>query len=66
MLHQMYSIQNSHHAVYQFDLFPLTPMEVLAPGSAHERPSALPPINMSGDFPVHLHAESPLNISPNR
>ena len=30
--------------------FPLTPMGVLAPGSAHARPSDQPPINTSGNF----------------
>jgi hypothetical protein len=30
--------------------FPLTPMGVLAPWSAHVRPSARPPIDMSGNF----------------
>jgi hypothetical protein len=29
---------------------PLVPMGVLAPGSAHARPSAQPPINTSGNF----------------
>jgi hypothetical protein len=27
--------------------------------------STRPPINTSGNFPVHVSAESPLNISPN-
>jgi hypothetical protein len=27
---------------------------VLAPGSAHARPSAQPPINVSENFPVHV------------
>jgi hypothetical protein len=44
--------------------FPLVPMGVLAPESAHKRPSAQP-INPSGNFPAHMSAESPLNISPN-
>ena len=35
------------------------------PAPAHTRPSALPPIEMSGHFLVHLSAESPSNISPN-
>jgi hypothetical protein len=39
-------------------LIPLTPMGVLAPGSAHARPSAQPPIDVSGNFPVHLPTES--------
>ena len=45
--------------------FPLAPMGVLAPGSAHARPSALPPIDTSGNFPAHVSAKSPSNISPN-
>ena len=35
--------------------FPLTPMGVLA----------RPPIDTSGNFPAHMSAESPSNISPN-
>ena len=34
--------------------FPLTTMGVLAPGSAHARPSAQPPIDVSGNFPPHV------------
>ena len=45
--------------------FTLAPMGVLAPGSAHARPSAQPPIDTSGNFPAHVSAESPSNISPN-
>ena len=45
--------------------FPLAPMGVLAPGSAQARPSAWPPIDTSGNFPAHVSAESPSNISPN-
>ena len=40
-------------------------MGVLAPGSVHARPSARPPIDTSGNFPEHMSAESPSNISPN-
>ena len=40
-------------------------MGVLAPGSAHARPSAQPPIDGSGNFPAPVSAESPSNISPN-
>ena len=40
-------------------------MVVLAPGYAHVRPSARPLINMSGNIPAHVSAESPSNISPN-
>ena len=35
---------------------PLTPMGVLAPGSAHAGPSAQPPIDMSGNFTAHVSA----------
>ena len=54
--------------VYNFknnSKFPLTPMGVLAPRSAHARPSDRPPIDMSGKFLPHVSAESPSNISPN-
>ena len=44
---------------------PLAPMGVLAPGSAHVRPSAQPPIVTSGNFPARVSAELPSNISPN-
>ena len=37
---------------------PLAPMGVLAPRSAHVRPSARPPIDTSGNFPAHVSAES--------
>jgi hypothetical protein len=40
-------------------------MGVFAPGSAHARPSAQPPIDTRGNFPAHMSEESPLNISPN-
>jgi hypothetical protein len=40
-------------------------MGVLAPGSAHARPSARPPIDVSGNFPAHMSAAAPSNISPN-
>ena len=36
----------------KYEEFPLTAMGVLAPGSAHARPSARPPIDMSGNFPA--------------
>ena len=36
----------------------LAQMGVLAPGSAHARPSARPPIDTSGNFPAHVSAES--------
>jgi hypothetical protein len=40
-------------------IFPLTPMGVLAPGSADARPSARPPIDVSRNFPALMSAESP-------
>jgi hypothetical protein len=39
-------------------------MGVLAPGSAHARPSARPPIDMRGNFPAHMSAESPFENNP--
>jgi hypothetical protein len=36
-----------------------------SPGSAHARPSAQPPIDVSGNFPAQVSAESPSKISPN-
>ena len=40
-------------------------MGVLVPGSAHARPSARTPIDTRENFPAHVSAESPSNISPN-
>ena len=40
-------------------------MGVLAPQSAHARPSAQPPINVCGYFSAQVSAESPSNVSPN-
>ena len=34
--------------------FLLAPMGVLAPGSAHARPPARPPIDTSGNFSAHM------------
>ena len=36
-----------------------------ADGSAHTRPSNLPHIDIRGNFPTHMSAESPSNNSPN-
>ena len=36
------------------ETFSLAPMGVLAPRSAHARPSAQPPINASGNFSAHM------------
>ena len=38
-------------------------MGVLAPGSAHARASAQPPINVSGNFPVHMSGGGGLKFS---
>ena len=38
--------------------FPLAPMGVLAPGSAHAWPSARPPIDTSGNFSVHVLSQT--------
>ena len=40
--------------------FPLAPMGVLAPGSAYARPSAQPPINMSGNLKLYVLQFDPL------
>ena len=40
-------------------------MGVLTSGFVHARPSARPPINMRGNFPGHMSAESPSSITPN-
>ena len=39
-------------------------MGVLAPGFGQTQPSAQPPISMSENFPAHVSAELPSNISP--
>ena len=36
---------------------PIAPMGVLAPGSAHARPSARPPIDTSGNFCAFFHTK---------
>ena len=50
--------------VWKLLQFRLTLMGVLAPGSGHARPSARPPINMSGILLAHMSAKSPSIISP--
>ena len=59
------NVNNIHLKKFSEVKFQLTPMGVLAPGSTHTRPSALPPTYMSRNFLVHASAESPSNISPN-
>ena len=49
-----------------FIKFQLMPMGVLDPGSAHDRPSVCPSIDMSGNFPPGVSADSPSNIFPNQ
>ena len=46
----------SLHILIQQIKFPLAAMGVLATGSAHARPSALPPIDTSGNVSVNLSA----------
>ena len=43
-----------HYGWKTMSKFPLVPMGVLAPGSAHARPSARPPIDTSRNFPPHV------------
>ena len=43
--------------------FPLAQMGVLAPGSAHTRPSARPPIDTSGNFSAHMSEGGKLSDS---
>ena len=44
--------------------FPLAPMGVLAPGSAHARPSAWPPIDVSGNFTAQSLQSHPQTSPP--
>ena len=46
-------------------IFLLAAMGVLAPGSAHTRPSAGSPIDMSENFAADVSAKSPYKISSN-
>ena len=55
----------SHVWAVNYTRIPLAPMGVLAPMSAHARPSARPPIDTSGNVSPQVSAESPSNISPN-
>ena len=55
----------SEGLIWNYIEFPLAPMGVLAPVSAHAGPSAQPPIGTSGKFPARVSAELPSNISPN-
>jgi hypothetical protein len=48
-----------------FKKFLLMLMGVLAPGSAHARPSAWSQIDISENFPAHMSAKSPSRIFPN-
>jgi hypothetical protein len=59
-------LSNSKFHEYKLkEKIPIAPIGVLAPGSAHNRPSARPPIDTSGIFTPHMSAESPSIISPN-
>jgi hypothetical protein len=60
-------LTNESPSKITFMKFPLTPRWVFAPGSAHAGPSARPLIDISGNFPANVSAESPsTNISHNR
>ena len=48
---------NEEKQAEEEEKFLLAPMGVLAPGSAHGRPSAQPPIDTSGIFWAHMSAE---------
>ena len=56
-----FSVSSNNNSINLFK-FPLAPMGVLAPVSAHAGPSAQPPIDTSGNFSARVSAES---ISPN-
>ena len=47
-------IESDLKAMKKIKEIPLVPMGVLAPGSAHARPSAQPPIDTSGTFSAHM------------
>ena len=53
----------SREVVENEDEFQLTPMGVLAPGSAHARHSARPPIDTSGNFSAHMSGGGKLSDS---
>ena len=52
------------HQVKTTSKFPLTPLGVLAPGSAHARPSARPPFDMSAKKLRRTCLQSHLQTSP--
>ena len=60
--HMNQTLRNKQKTI---DKIPLTPMGVLAPRLRTLDVSARPPIDTRGNFPAHMSAESPLNISPN-
>ena len=46
-----------------YEKISLTPMGVIAPGSAHARPCARPPIDTSGNFSAHMSGGGKLSDS---
>ena len=62
---EKFCLENSFLSKGYILKFPLAPMGVLAPVSAHAGPSAQSPIGTSGNFPARMSAESPSNISHN-
>ena len=62
---QIHELNSEQKEVKNQKKYPLAPMGVLAPVSAHAGPSGQPSIGTSGNFPAHVSAESPSNISHN-
>ena len=53
------ALSRQNYRIIKTIRIPLAPRGDLAPGSAQARPSAWPLIDSSGNFPVHVSAESP-------
>ena len=64
-LYWQYILETQYWYWYDTDTRTRFPLGVLAHGCAHARPSAQPPIDVSGIFLVHMSAELPPNIYPN-
>jgi hypothetical protein len=58
------ALSRQNYRIIKTIRIPLAPRGDLAPGSAQARPSAWPLIDTSGNFPVHVSAETPSKISP--
>ena len=64
-LYWQYILETQYWYWYDTDTRTRFPLGVLAHGCAHARPSAQPPIDVSGNLLVHMSAELPPNIYPN-